>query len=240
MRNDIINHWQQGIIPNSPSDTENKTLYWQGTDSLENFKKKPTPGYTETSITYVYNSHGYREEEYDLTSKSNILCLGCSHTEGVGLRLEDCWTSLLKKQFSNSKVYNFGVGGCSSDSVVRLLTNIVGIFNPQVVFILWPSVARYELYKDTKPVFYGPWSDSAHYGLMDDEHAYNNFCKNKLIVELLQYKHNFKLVSINVDDLMLNGNFSRLVTESPARDRHFGPSQHQEISRRFMEQYNAG
>jgi len=240
MQNNYINHWQQGIIPKSPNNVENQTLYWCGSDSLANFKKNPTPGYTETSITYVFNSYGYREEEYDLTAKSNILCLGCSHTEGIGLKLEDSWPSLLKSQFDKSKVYNFGQGGCSSDSVTRILANITSVFNPQAVFILWPSVARYELYKDTKPVYFGPWStDVAHYSLMDDEHTYNNFCKNKLIVELLQYKHNFKLYSIETDSLIADTNFNQMASMSSARDAHLNPHQHQEIARRFMELYNA-
>lgn len=241
MQSNYINHWQQGIIPRSPTPTENKTVYWHEADSLENFKKRPTPGYTETSITYVHNSYGFREEEYDLTSTSNILCLGCSFTEGIGLRLEDCWPSLLKKQFSNSKVYNFGLGGGSSDTTTRILANISEVFKPQAVFILWPQKSRYELYRDTRPVFYGSWStNSSHYNLMTDEHTYNNFYKNKLIVELLQYKHNFKLCSMQIDDLCDDLEFLRLRTNSPARDEHFGPRQQQEIARRFMEQYNAG
>jgi hypothetical protein len=239
MQNNFINHWQQGIIPNSPSDTKNKTFYWSGSDSQESFKKNPTQGYTETSITYVHNSYGYREEEYDLTSKSNILCLGCSFTMGVGLKLEHSWPSILKKQFKDSNVYNFGLGGASSDTVVRILANVSSVFNPHAVFILWPSSSRYELYQETQPVFYGTWNtNSAHYDLMDDEHTYNNFCKNKLIAELLQYKYNFKLVSIESDNLTHDNAFLQLSKNSPARDAHYGPNQHQEIARRFMEQYN--
>ena len=240
MQENIINHWQQDIIPDSHQDLKNQTLYWRGSDTIENFKKNLTPGYTATSITYVYNSYGYREEEYNLTSKSNILCLGCSHTEGVGLKLEDCWPSILKKQFSDSKVYNFGVSSGGCDTVARILANTSGVFKPQAVFVLWPSIARYELYEDTTPVFYGPWSTEVGlYDLITDAQTYNNFCKNKLIVELLQYKYNFKLFELWSDDLMEDASFSRLVIESPARDGHFGPRQHQEIIRRFMEQYNA-
>lgn len=240
MTNDYSNHWREGIIPAPPNNPKNQTLYWKGSDSLENFKKNLTPGYTETSITYVYNSYGYREEEYDLKSESNILCLGCSHTEGIGLKLEDSWPSLLKRQFSNFKVYNFGLGGGSSDTVARILTNVSGIFNPQVVFILWPLESRYEIYEGEKPVFYGHWSiDAAHYSLMDSKHTYNNFCKNKLIVDLLQKKYNFKLCSIEVDSLPSDIDFKQLGEKSLARDNHYGPRQHQEIARRFMELYNA-
>jgi hypothetical protein len=74
---------------------------------------------------------------------------------------------------------------------------------------------------------------------MDDEHTYNNFCKNKLIAELLQYKYNFKLVSIESDNLAHDRDFYSLRLDSPARDAHFGPAQHQVLAQRFMEQYNA-
>jgi len=212
-----------------------ETVYWSATDSEENFQLNPKPQYTATSITYSYNSYGFREDEFDLTNnRSKILCLGCSHTEGVGLKLEDVWVSKVKQNFSNFDVYNLGVGGSSSDTVVRILINSIEIFKPEHVFILWPSKDRFEIF-DPEPSYKGPWN--CQKGELDyyaESNTFNNQNKNRYIVKLMSKCYNFKLWELCVDDL-LTDDFYNLVNDSPARDEHYGPRQHEEIFKKFME-----
>lgn len=235
----LFNYWQQGFIPESSYNPKNQILFWNGSDNYEAFIKNPTKGYTETSITYSYNSYGYREEEFNLNSKPNILCLGCSHTEGIGLNINDVWVTHVKNNFKDHSVYNLGLGGGSADTVARILTNTVDIFNPKIVFILWPSIARYETYSAQKAMYNGHWNinNLSVMEYLQDENIYNIFCKNKLIINLLQQKHDFRLVELEVDELT-DTDFCRLRNDSPARDHHFGPTQHREIFNRFMEKYN--
>ena len=242
----IKNLWAEGFIPKTCL-PKNQTVYWSGADSLENWRKNPKPQYTETSITYSYNSYGFRTKEFDLNNGvDKILCFGCSHVEGVGLKQEDVWISHILANFLNYDVYNLGVGGASPDYVARILTNTVSVFNPKHIFILWPSSSRFETYNtvkkldDNPTLMNGPWNLQEHNKCLADEtHMYNNLQKNKLIVNLLQDKYQFNLYEIDYDIELSTPEFNRLYQNSQARDIHHGPTQHQRIAELFMEKVNA-
>lgn len=239
MADQLVNYWRSGFVPVplTKNGHPNTTSYWAGSDSYESFKQNPREGYSETSITYTYNSYGYREEEFFQNQQPNILCLGCSHTMGIGLRLEDVWVSHIKKMFPNHNVINLGSGGSSADTAARTLVNVIDLFRPESVFILWPSPARFEIYNNKLVENHGPWSFTAHDSrLIEDENMYNLFCKNKLIVNMLADKHKFKLVELEVDKLP-SPEFYQLLCAARARDDHWGPVAHQEIARKFMSQF---
>ena len=238
----ITNFWSQGVFPIATDKPKNSTIYWQGTDTEENFKDNPVEGYTETSITYIFNSNGFREQEFNLTNtRPKILCLGCSHTEGIGLRLEDAWVTKLKKYFPNHDVYNLGWGGSSADTVARLLTNCASLFKPDAVFVLWPDQTRYEMYNYPRNiVFKGPWNmEKSEVDYFDIVQLRNNLIKNKLIAELLAEKYKFKLVELSSDELNLDDDFKMLYTINKSRDGHYSITQHDDILKRFMERFNA-
>lgn len=242
----IRNLWAEGFIPKTHH-PKNQIVHWSGSDTEENWVKNPKPGYTETSITYNYNSYGYRTTEFDLTNNiPKILCFGCSHTEGVGLKFEDIWISHIKLKFSDHDLYNLGIGGASADYVTRLLSNTASIFNPDYVFILWPSMSRFETYKtvynlnDDPTLMNGPWNLNEHNKCMADEtNMYNNLQKNRLIINLLQNKYQFKLHELSTDDELGTMAFNQLYQLNQARDHHYGPAQHQRIAELFMEKVNA-
>ena len=238
MADQLVNYWGTGFIPAIQDNTPNTTSYWSGSDSYESFKQNPREGYSETSITYTFNSYGYREEEFFKDQRSNILCLGCSHTMGVGVRLEDVWVSQIKKMFPEHNVINLGSGGASTDTIARTLINVTDLFRPTVVFILWPSITRFETYSTNLVEKHGPWSFDTHdYRIIEDVNMYNLFCKNKLIVNMLADKHKFKLVELETDKFP-SPEFYQLLCAARARDDHWGPLAQQEIVRRFMLQYN--
>lgn len=241
--------WEEGIIPkgdlNRPAGMR---VFWMCGDSEKNFRKNPKPGYNETSITYDYNSHGFRTAEFDLTSsKPNILFLGCSHTEGIGLKVEDTWVHKVSKNFPSHNCYNFGVGGGSPDMVARFLYNTCKIFKPDAVFIMWPCSLRFETYETflidepwlpLSPTKRGQWDMTKEtMFLYSDGHAYHSFMKNRAIVNLLKTVYNFKLVEFvdeEIDPLVLS---LYPITDS-ARDDHLPPSVHTAISQIMMNRYN--
>ena len=242
MSTNLKNFWKQSILPVAFDKPKNATIHWQGTDSEENFRLNPTPGYTETSITYTFNTYGFREDDFDLTNnKPKILCLGCSHTEGIGLRLEDVWVTKLKQHFPSYDVYNLGWGGASADTVARLLTNSASIFKPKLVFILWPDCARYELITHPqKLTFKGSWNmKKTDLEYFDVEQLKNNFYKNKLIVDLIAEKYKFKTLELMSDDLNIEPEFRKYYEVNPSRDGHYSATQHNILVTRFMELYNA-
>jgi hypothetical protein len=146
-------------------------LKWSGSDTSEQFEKNikdpdryqllKSYGWLDPDvITYKYNRYGFRCDEFD--DRPAGIALGCSHTEGVGVREQDVWSSVLSKLLG-VHVWNFGVGGSSLDTVFRLLDYWLPKLTPKFVAICIPVVARMEVFggKDIngqdKPINLGHW-----------------------------------------------------------------------------------
>lgn len=236
------NFFKENTLPHfAEAGVLNGTVYWCGTDSEENFRKKPKPGYDETSITYTFNSHGYRTREFNFQSTDPVtLCLGCSHTMGVGHNVEYCWPSLMADYWPSRTVYNLGQGGSTGDTVVRILANAVNCFaNIQEVFILWPHNTRFEIVDHNQRVqYYGNWSITPEtMFLYEDEVGEYRYQKNKLIVELLSQIHEFKVIDLPVDHLR-SQEFFDLSIYGPARDNHFSRAQQNYIFQELLKIHN--
>ena len=211
-------------------------------DTEENYDKNPSQHWSKYSVNYKFNSQGFRSREFKIDcDKPVILTLGCSHTVGVGVPVEDNWPEQLGiKYFPNHVVYNAGLGGASSDTVARLAINLIPILNPDIVAILWPNMHRFETYYhgpdkiDTR--FNGPWSDDDDLRIyFEDNNSYNNQTKNKIIVKLLQKIYNFKLLSIDVEQAF---NDHDPGTYLKARDGiHLCGWWHRDVMEDFYKQY---
>jgi hypothetical protein len=200
----MINHWDLGVtIARGRYSPNTKTQFSEmDYDTEENWKKNPNLEWSADSFTYKFNSHGYRSREFKTNDERPLMIgLGCSHTMGVGIPFKDTWVEQLGKQLSWSRVYNLGQGGCSNDAIARLATNVIPIMRPEVVSILWTNYERFETYENNKLVQHGPWSEKKLVSQMQEDNAYNNYTRNKLIVELLQREYKFKLVEFYIEDM---------------------------------------
>lgn len=128
----------------------NQTLFWSGTDQQDLFNKnlqdQEKRKYLENnnwldSITYSFNKHGFRAEVFD--DRPAGLALGCSFTEGVGLKIHQVWPSVLSNML-NMHVWNLGIGGAAFDTVFRILDYYLPKFNPKFICILMPPPNRME------------------------------------------------------------------------------------------------
>jgi hypothetical protein len=151
-----IYSWYNNLIdvPNHHgTKNRNQILLWAGTDQQDLFNKNlhdiEKRKYLEKNnwlepITYSYNNHGFRAEAFD--NRPTGLALGCSFTEGVGLRIEQTWPHLLSKKL-NINIWNLGIGGSAFDTVFRVLDYYLLKFNPKFVCILMPPINRFEYCK---------------------------------------------------------------------------------------------
>jgi hypothetical protein len=193
-----------------------KTLYWSGSDSLEKYqtncqsKEKKALldklGFSDTSITYRYNSYGFRDEEFD--HRPCGLAFGCSHTQGVGLPVEDSWPRVLS-DLSGTWVRNFGVGGSSLDTAFRLLDFWLPYFTPEFVVVCVPHFSRVEVFDHGNPTtllpachndnnmvttFYKVWMST-------DDNMNINRRKNLLAIERLCNDRNIRLVIVDESEI---------------------------------------
>ena len=247
------NYWKPNHIPEI-SWRKNLQTHWMATDSEARFDNDPTEGYTKESIVYKYNNHGYRTHEIDLSNKKkSIICIGCSFTEGTGVAYEDSWPAHIEKKFPDYYVYNFGVGGGSAELVARTLYNIGHLLQTSLVFILWPPVTRFEIYKDQGLNLWVPnkKDNQADFILIDDTHFFNLQQRSMAMVNLCQLVYRYKVIAETVDSILELDSYQHFIPEfykkslytidyGGARDKmHPGPAWHMRTAKMFFEKYLA-
>jgi hypothetical protein len=217
----------------SLSDLDNEQHF----KNIQGTRHQGNPEWHADSFTYKYNSYGFRSQEFNSNEiKSKILTLGCSHTVGVGIPQQNNWPEQFGREyFPDHTVWNAGLGGAGADTIARLAVNMIPIVKPAIVAILWPSLYRFETYENN-PVFNGAWTMERDNLQYEDNTAYNNQTKNKTILQLLQQVYQFKLLSIDWDDVVQK--VYTTVAWTKGRDgQHFGIEWHQQIAYDFNLQY---
>lgn len=124
-------------------------MLFSGSDSLEtyenNLKTKPDDWYYRTNqISYVRNKNGHRCKNIeDIELNNYILFTGCSHAEGLGLKLEDTYPYLLSQKM-NCDYYNLGIAGTGIDVLnYNLVTWFAKIKKPpKLLVVQWPNRVR--------------------------------------------------------------------------------------------------
>jgi hypothetical protein len=83
-----FNNWDKGIfsvvnVPGGPEHT--KTSYWYRRDAPG---VNPDSIYSDTDITYQWNTHGFRSDEFVDDGRDSIIAVGDSCTIGLGCPVE--------------------------------------------------------------------------------------------------------------------------------------------------------
>ena len=100
--------------------------YFSGSDTEElfneNLRTKPVDWiYRTKQISYVRNKNGHRCNELEILKNEYILYTGCSHTEGIGIALEDSYAYISSKNLGTD-YYNLGLGGSGIDAMIYNLS----------------------------------------------------------------------------------------------------------------------
>lgn len=131
------------INPSISEKYNNQTLYWAGSDTIENFERYQPNPYNQHSITYKLNEYGFRSDSF-VFDNYRLVFLGCSFVEGAGLPLEETFSYIIHNEIQKrigKKIpyWNLGLGGCGLDTISRLYYNLEELLKPQVVISLFPE-----------------------------------------------------------------------------------------------------
>lgn len=126
-------------------------LSWIAMDDAERFNNNLTTrysdlkdnGWIDTPITYKLNNYGFRCDNFT-DNEPSVMFLGCSHTFGVGVPLENTWAHLVANSIK-LKNYNLGMPGCSHDTAFRLAYHWLDKIKPKLVIFCRPEITRIEL-----------------------------------------------------------------------------------------------
>jgi len=229
------------MIPrHSNSLLANQEILWHGTDSKELYQKNLSRNqplleqynWIDQPITYKFNSHGFRADEFDSTDPS-VIFIGCSHTLGVGLPVESTWAHIVSNKLK-LKNYNLGVGGSSNDTAFRLLYHWIKQLKPSLVIFLSADPTRLELHINDDqlydlsvwPIGFPMIDNFTKSWLSSNINSEMNYLKNTLAIEQLCGKHHIKYVHEEV---------SAICAIDKARDlQHYGEKTQRGIASMFL------
>jgi hypothetical protein len=170
----------------------------------KNLKDMPADWYYHnTTISYDRNDHGHRCKNIkDVDLDNYILTIGCSHTEGIGLRLEDTYSYILSKKL-NTDYYNLAIGGSGIDLMMYNLLTWFGLIQkqPKLVVVQWPEKNRFltKLRRDDQQIVpIGPWRSEREltdFMIVGDD---NNFFHTRQLLSYQLLKNFIKVPLVNV------------------------------------------
>lgn len=196
-----MRYWNQEL-PESDL-PKSQTVFWMYPDDEEGYWKNRPEGYTDTSITYRMNKHGYRGTEFDELANFKILVSGCSHTFGIGINEEDLWCNQFAHHIAGAKVYNLALGGRSPDYVARVISKSIDIIKPNLVMVMWPDMSRFERpAKDGVSMAWWTANDTYYLDDFADENYQDyNFEKNQLLMNNLCAARRIPLIAFTYNEI---------------------------------------
>ncbi len=240
----------------------NENRKWQPLDTEDRYLeviKKHNICYGPDDIDYVYNSAGFRCDEFDSwqSHHNRILFAGCSLTEGIGLPLKDTWAKIMHERICrefniNTPFWNIAVGGSGLDEMVRYLYHYFDLLRPQIIISNLPEIFRREFWDPESPQF-DVSSNQERINTIklvrDEKFIRYQTEKNFAIMNLLLEKYNSSLVFVTFDE---NCNISYIKDDLPrinqidlfpietewdlARDGlHAGPNVNRYFANKFFE-----
>jgi hypothetical protein len=232
---------------------QGKTLTWCPSDSEKRFnnnisdpeKKKQMEelGWDRKSVSYTFNKHGFRADEFTGGEGDSIVFLGCSLTMGIGMTLENTWAYKVAHSLGLRR-YNLGVGGGGPDMCFRLAYHWIPKLKPKYVVMLTPERSRIELIwgkSGNQTIQYMPnvKTDDAFYHrwLEYSANADMNLLKCLLGVQSICDQAGVPLIETYVHDYLEQHLSS---TDGPARDlMHPGRTWNTVVAKSFLEKIAA-
>jgi hypothetical protein len=154
---DILRYW-------TPKDFEISSYKWH-LDDRKNKSYKTSGSDNSGLCTYTYNELGFRGDSIN-TNGFKVMCIGDSHTEGVGVNNNETWPAQFTNLITNGVNHNFGMGGRSNDYISRCLITYYDLIKPDLVLIMYTSPQRREIYTSDGGV--EPFMPTVSWGYLDE------------------------------------------------------------------------
>lgn len=143
------NLFSLGKIPTTVN--ANIKSQWLDYDSADRYKTHGNKDFAPDSVSYDFNSLGYRCDEFSAKNTGQTIFIGCSVTMGEAVPVNSCWahlvhTYLQAKDTSQDTYINLAYPGSSWDYVARTLLQVIPILRPKRVMAYMPALTRREIF----------------------------------------------------------------------------------------------
>lgn len=95
------------------------------------------------AVSYVYNSRGFRDQEWPQDLSQAVWCFGDSFTVGVGSAHSKTWPQILQTRLAR-RCINVSMDGASNQWIRRKVQSLAGTLRPRQVIIQWSYIHRRE------------------------------------------------------------------------------------------------
>jgi hypothetical protein len=116
---------------------------YSGLDCPQHAKDKEHFHRYKKFIIYIFNSLGYRDNEWPTDLSNQIWGIGDSFTLGLGQPIEETWPKLVETKLEQ-RVINVSMNGASNDWIARRACYIINNFDPKAILIQWSYLHRRE------------------------------------------------------------------------------------------------
>ena len=240
----------------------NSKSSWCGTDNPSNYRTVTSYGknlFDKNDITYHFNQHGFRCDNFNLESKFPTVFIGCSITEGIGLPYDLTWAKKLHDKISpEDPFWNLSLMSTGSDTQSRLLYwyEKNGFQKPKIIFgLLPPSVRRELTYRSFEKE---PWGKPTGYPIevnqlfIDKSFSLSQTTRSMMIIDSLARAWGSKIIltfwsyeDARADQDFIEKEFGHImqpsignwkdINKSWARDsQHWGVEMHDNIFSSFL------
>lgn len=170
-----------------------------------------------------------------------ILFAGTSHTEGVGVDIDDSYPFLVAKHF-NYDYFNLSIGGTGNDVIEHNLLVWSYLFRdhqPKYVFVEWPPneryLAKYPGYENFIPT--GNWSDDSNAIdlLIKGKDVFAN--KSKMLYNLTRCLFKCPVFDVRYTSLLTDDSDTIWLEklDKGTDNSHPGPKSHKDVSEKIIE-----
>jgi hypothetical protein len=124
----------------------NQCWEYSGIDSWEDCADKDHFRQYPHTVTYQYNSRGFRDQEWPDSIdelKNSIWCVGDSFTVGIGSPLEHTWPWILQQE-AQRRTINVSMDGASNEWIARHVNLIKKQIDPKNIIVMWSYMHRRE------------------------------------------------------------------------------------------------
>jgi len=178
----------------------NRSSLFFGVDSeqslAENKNRLPEDWiYNQKIINYSFNSHGLRmNKELAEINEEYIVALGCSHSLGIGVCLEDSWPYLMAQQLGIDYINSSVVGASVKLTAINFFNMLDTVkILPKVLAVAWPHAVRYTWYSQGNFLFYLPRHSLGQSNHKDIDQTYEQMLATDLtITESVFYRNMVK------------------------------------------------
>jgi len=208
------------------------------------------------NINYKFNSEGYRCDNFTDQSELPVVFLGCSMTEGIGVKFENLWRSRVLSRIrtiTGKKIphWSLALAGAGIDDQSRRLYEFSQRVNIKHVYALFPPMHRREYKYDGND--YRLWTGSANssriinHVFVDRDFSEYQTQRSLMILDSLRQALNFKITATlwgnRVEDEKIYKNFPNIKFFTPlysfpdlSRDQcHHGPIYHATLAEHMWE-----